>query len=146
MSDADSLMSDDGTDGTPAPLLGEDGVIHCLTQCGFRQKAQRQGWIDEGMQTMRDICSFRTQEIYELGAGLQKLGVNRGGSRQGRAQLRKLEALVRWCIERKAAGESLDAREFTEDVMDAFVEKIRLEKDAYDADEDRSVQPIKFKP
>ena len=30
--------------------------------------------------------------------------------------------------------------------MDEYVEKIRLEKDAHEADEDTSVQPIKFKP
>ena len=83
-----SLGTDGGSNEEPeAPLLGEEGVIRCLTQCGFHQNAQQQGWLDEGMQTMRDICSFRTQEIYELGAGLQKLDVARGGSRQGRAQL-----------------------------------------------------------
>ena len=36
---------------------------------------------------MADICTFRPKEVYEVGSNLQKLSVNRGGSRQGQAQL-----------------------------------------------------------
>ena len=67
----------------PAALLHQQGVIACLTTCGLTTPGQRQGWIDEGMATMADICAFRPEEVYEVGAGLQKLPVGRGGSRQG---------------------------------------------------------------
>ena len=67
----------------PAALIDQQGVIACLTTCGLTTPGQRQGWIDGGMATMADICAFRPEEVYEVGAGLQKLPVGRIGSRQG---------------------------------------------------------------
>ena len=85
---------------------------------------------------MGDICTFRPKEIYEVGANLQKLSLNRGGSRQGRAQLKKLDALVRWCLERRSSGLNLDANEFTTNIMMETVENIRLEKEIQDQGEE----------
>ena len=131
----------------PADPFGQDGVKYCLQTCGFVQSTQRQGWIDEGMSTMADICTFRPKEVYEVGANLQKLSLNRGGSRQGRAQLKKLKALVPWCLERRSSGLNLDANEFTFDVMMEIVENIRLEKDVKDQGEEIAMDQIpSFKP
>ena len=90
-----TLGSDFSEEDTNAPVVNEAGVQHCLELCGLTHEAQRQGWIDEGMNIMEDICTFRPSEVYDVGANLQKLAVDRGGSRQGRGQLRKIEALVR---------------------------------------------------
>ena len=127
-------------------LIGEEGVIQCLTLCGLTQENQRRGWIDEGMSSMIDICTFRPSEVYDVGGNLQKLAVNRGGSRQGRGQLKKIEALVRWCLERRSSGLILDANAFTQDVMMDMVEKIRLEKDAKDVAEAEVPDVGQFKP
>lgn len=128
------------------PLIDEAGVRLCLGVCGLTQAGQVNGWIDEGMATMEDILAFRPSEIYDVGANLQKLPVNRGGSRQGRAQLRKIEALVRWCLQRRSSGETLDAREFTHQVMMEMVEQIRVEKDEEDGTEEKPPESVKFKP
>ena len=120
----------------PADPFGQDGVVYCLQICGFTQPVQRQGWIDEGMSTMSDICTFRPKEIYEVGANLQKLSLNRGGSRQGQAQFKKLDALVRWCLERRSSGLNLDANEFTTNIMMETVENIRLEEEIQDQGEE----------
>ena len=74
--------------------------------------------------------------IYEVGANLRKLLLNRGGSRQGRAQLKKLDALVRWCLERRSSGLNLDANEFTTNIMMETVENIRLEEEIQDQGEE----------
>ena len=142
MSDLETESSEDEN----VPMTGNNGVILCLTRCGFNTPAQRNGWIAEGMNVMLDICTFRPEEIYDIGANIQRMTAVRGGSRQGRAQLRKLEALVRWCLERKSVGRTLDAREFTIDTMMDTVERIRLEKDAKDVDDDTLTGPGKFKP
>ena len=130
----------------PADPFGQDGVKYCLQTCGFTQSIQRQGWIDEGMSTMAHICTFRPKEIYEVGANLQKLSLNRGGSRQGRVQLKKLKALVRWCLERRSSGLNLDANEFTFDVMMEIVENIRLEKEVEDQGEEIAMDPESTMP
>ena len=131
----------------PDDPFGQQSVEYCLQICGFTQPAQRNGWIDEGMATMADICTFRPKEVCGVGSNLQKLSVNRGGSRQGRAQLSKLEALVRWCLQRRSSGLNLDATEFTVDVMMEIVENIRLEKEVQDQGEEIAMDQIpSFKP
>lgn len=135
-----------GAAAPAGPNIGNAGVIQCLIQCGFNEDAQRQGWVTEGMNTMEDILAFRPEEVYSVGADLQKLSLARGGSRQGRGNLRRLEALVRWCLERKSSGQDLDANAFTIDIMQEMVGRVRDEKDDKDGDDDDLPELAKFKP
>jgi len=129
-----------------ADALGEEGVRDCLELCGLTTDAQKQGWIDEGMSDMEGILTIRPSEVSQIGEELQKLPLNRGGSRQGKGTRRKVQALVRWCMERKARGQNLDSRLFTRDVMLEMAEKIRIEEDEKDAGIEAVENTVKFKP
>jgi len=126
--------------------LSEDGVRSCLMECGLTEDPQQDGWIAEGMSNMEGILSIRPEEVFKIGEKLQKLPANRGGSRQGTGSLRKVQALVRWCMERKAKGENLDSRQFTEAAMLRMLERIRIEEDEKDTGLEAVENKVEFKP
>lgn len=75
--------------------------MHVLIICGFDDPAQRLSLIAEGFNEVSDFGIMSSQDIAEMASKISKLPVNRGGFRIGAVQVRWLEGLAYWVMDRQ---------------------------------------------
>ena len=137
-----------GEDNIPLgqePWLHQPGVRDCLAKCRL-PGVSIDSWIAEGYDDMLSFAQLSVPDVMRIGDRIQKLPLNRGGSRQPHRALKNIEKFVYWANNRIYMGQSVDSREFTSDQLD--ISQLAMEQvEASKEDQGTSVnKPEKFKP
>jgi hypothetical protein len=113
-------MEDEG------PLVDHRGVANALALCGCSVE-QKNALIGEGFNNMTDFLVIQAKDVVGMCADLARMPVNRGGIKIGIVTMKKVEALVMWCHDRKRKGLKLDANAFDLDTLTEYVKKGQLD-------------------
>jgi hypothetical protein len=122
--------------------IGEQGVRMALGICGASD-GQIDAIIDEGFDGMSDLLILEEKDITEMMSNLTKLPAARGGVRMGAVLTKKVKALVYWCKEQKRQDLDLDANRFTDEELEATLQRMAVETGD---DETKPELPTKFDP
>jgi hypothetical protein len=106
--------------------VGENGVRLALGVCGANDD-QKDAIINEGFDGMSDLLILDEKDITDMMSVIRNLPVNRGGVRIGAVLTKKVKALVYWCREQKSQDLELDAYRFTEEELEATLQRMAAE-------------------
>lgn len=125
-----------------ATLEDDEGVRKALGICGADED-QVEAIVNEGFTQMTDLLILTDDEIKEMMSNLNKMPANRGGIRIGAVITKKVKALVYWCKEQRRQGNNYDANRFTEEELEATLERMAVSDGE---DEAKAELPVKFEP
>jgi len=109
------------------PLVDRNGVAAVLRVCGCSVE-QRNALVGEGFAQMRDFLMIQPKDVAGMCTNLARIPTNRGGSKIGAVTMKKVEALIMWCHDRKREGLELDAHAFNGQTLEDYVMRGQLEE------------------
>ena len=111
---------------TGGPLVDINGVRQCLSLCRCNS-ALRAAIEEKGIDEMDQSRYLKPKHVDDMAKQMTRLPATRGGTRFGRIQVNKVQALVQWVKECIAHGEDLDVNEFTQAALDDIMRRVELE-------------------